>query len=119
MFHNKTMLTHGKCGAGGNCHKYCTFFLRSDENPALCSFCAHHICDHTVIGVQDSEGQTTLIAPAAAPQPTFTAPVTSARERQSTFTRDGVYAPKSTGMPFCFVVFLCLYVHLISYVFIS
>lgn len=60
------------------------------------------MCEHAVIGVVDPRGNTTLIVPAAAPQPALTAPVTSTRERQLQFTKAGVYAPQSTGMQFCF-----------------
>ena len=90
-------LIHGKCFAGGQCSKYCTSFKRpKDSIDDKCDFCHHDISVHEIIGVVDSSGVPTLSVTSAAPQK-LTIPVTTARERNMTFTRAGIYKPHSAG----------------------
>ena len=91
-------LLHGKCISGGSCTKFCTSFKRViDSSSDKCGWCLHDICEHTIIGVIDSQGLPTLLPSPAAPQLPLTIPVTTVRERNQTFTRAGIYNPHSAG----------------------
>ena len=91
------VLIRGGCVANGRCDKFCTSFQKVDKSEDNCGWCNHHICEHSVIGVVDVNGNYTSSITAVAAKAISSIPVSSSRDRNFSFNRAGIYTPNAAG----------------------